>query len=1401
MVAQFPYPGLRPFNRDEADIFFGREAHVDAMVDRLAKHRLIVVTGNSGSGKSSLVRAGLLTALETGLLATAGPTWRFAITTPREHPMTELAVALLRIQVTEPPPDDIALRRAELERWPLSLVEEFRRRPLNDGANLLIVIDQFEELFRYQDLSGREEAEAFAALLLASAGQRHVPIYIVLTMRSDFLGRCAEFTGLAEAVSDAQYLCPRLTREQITEAIEGPAKVFGGAVEELLVARLINDMGTDPDQLPLMQHALMRLWNGAQAQDPARPVLRLSDYIAAEGLKGSLSHHADEIFSEVAQSALGRGGIARRMFCLLVDGEGESAVRRPARLTEIMALADCSLAEITAIADAFRGVGRSFLNPGPDRALAPDTALDISHECLIRQWRVLQEWLKAEAAASEQYREIERRARFWAAGGPLLDPIDLDLALAWRDREHPNAVWAKRYGDDFELAMRFVDESRRYRAAEEAVALQQAGVDVEDNKPALVEARPFGRRTTDARSAPSGDTSGLEPTLFRFIMRYSLRDQILLLVLALVSFPFLYYLLLLPKGIADGTIKSGKHFPQYVFGFEFDQIHYLMVLCSMFLFLILINETIKYYANTLKGRLGESTLRHFRDQLYYRMLRFPLSYFHKNSSAQIITMITTECESLGGVIRESFGTPVFQGGTLLTIVFFMFAQDPILGLAAVALYPVQGYIIPKLQRKLDKLSSMRVRTIRQVAERVQESTTGIADILANDNVQLQRAGFAHLLGTIYDIRFEIYQRRFFINFLANFQFIPFCFFSIGGYLVIRGQLSVGALLAVLLASKDLASPYRELLDFYQLFQDSEIKYQRIIQQFQLAGMMDVRLLEAEPEPIPRLSGAIAVENLALVADDRVLILDGVSFTMGLDEHVAIIGQGGSGKRELAMLLARLLRPTDGRITIGGVDLAGMPSAVTGRRIGYADATPYLFAGTLRDNLLLGLRHRPIRPAEYEPAAARRRSIQLREARQSGDTNLDLNADWLGYDAAGVADTEGLSRRIAEVLARIDFEEAVYSLGLRSRLDPKDHPEAAARLLEARTALAGWLADHGITDLVETYNVERLNLNASVAENLLFGTPTGPAFDFEGLADNDYVLQMLAKVGLVDDLVEAGKQVAETMVELFADLPPGHEFFEQFNFVSSGDLPELVAILGRISSGGLAALTKADRAKFLSLPLKLIPARHRLDVFDEAMQKRLLEARRVFRADLPAELRSQIEFFDPERYNAAASVQDNILFGKIAYGEREATPRVLSALAEVLDALSLRQTVVHIGLDYHVGTGGSRLSLAERQKTGIARAVMKRPDLLILNEATTALDGQTQSRVSMGLKEEFVGRGIIWVLHRVDLAQNFDRVLAISNGKLLEGESSDASDRHDEDWPITRGTMGHLMQGFPSSSPS
>jgi len=216
-----------------------------------------------------------------------------------------------------------------------------------------------------------------------------------------------------------------------------------------------------------------------------------------------------------------------------------------------------------------------------------------------------------------------------------------------------------------------------------------------------------------------------------------------------------------------------------------------------------------------------------------------------------------------------------------------------------------------------------------------------------------------------------------------------------------------------------------------------------------------------------------------------------------------------------------------------------------------------------------------------------------------------------------------------------------------------------------------------------------------------------------------------------------------------------------------DLPEYQAVLTRINRDGIAALRAEERTMLLSLPFKVSPARHRLGVIDDDLQQRILKARKAFADNLPDEYRGMVEFFDVGAYNAAASLQDNILFGKLAYGQARGGERVGEIIAQVIDDLGLRASVMEVGLSFHAGNGGGRLSGAQRQKLGIARAILKRPDVLILNEATGGLDGAAQNAILAGLKREFDGRGLIWAVHRPSMAAEFDRAVVMKSGRVIE----------------------------------
>ena len=870
------------------------------------------------------------------------------------------------------------------------------------------------------------------------------------------------------------------------------------------------------------------------------------------------------------------------------------------------------------------------------------------------------------------------------------------------------------------------------------------------------------------RLAPESGPDGLDRTIYGYIIHYSIKEQLYLVVVTLLSFPFLYYSLDLPKQIVNHAI-SGKEFPVYFLGIELEQIPYLLVLCGIFLALVLINGWFKLHLNVKKGQVGERMLRRLRYQLYERVLRFPLQHFDRTATGQVIAMVTGELEPVGGFIGEAFALPISQGGTLLTIFVFMFVQDPVLGAAAVAFYPLQGYIIPKMQRIIRRLGRERVRKVRVLSDRIAETIAARAEIRANDAATYQLADISHRLGEIYDIRFEIYNRKFFVKFLFNLigNVTPFLFFLIGGYFVIKGELSFGALVAVLAAYKELSSPWKELLDFYQNQQDVAIKYEQVIEQFHVPDMLDKRLLLEQPETVEPLHGAVNAANLSLMDSDGIHQLEALNFEFPIGTDVAVVGQSNSGRNLVPQLFARLVTPSSGRLLIGETDLNSIPLAVSGQRIGYVGPSTYLFATSVRENLLLGLSHRPHPPPDDHPADQKQRVRAVEEARQSGNSELDVAADWVDYGQAGVADAAELKARIVEVLRIVDLEEDVHLLGLRGRLDPKREPEAAQRILEARRVLARRLDENDIAHLVERFNPDRYNTNSPVSVNLLFGTPIGPAFEGDNLARNPYVQTVLQGVGLSHDLIEVGAQVARMMIELFAGLRREHEFFEEFGFVSADDLPDFESILKRMEMAGVESLLQPPREKLLSIAFKLVAARDPLDLIDEKMQQRILEARRVFAEGLPDDLRGAVEFFDPEHYNAAAPVQENVLFGTIVRGESGGRERVHAAMAALLGELGLRDTLVEVGLDYQVGTGGSRLSESQRQKLAIARAILKRPDLVALNDATAVLDLATETTILERLKAEFADRSIVWSLQRPRLASAFDRVLVMEHGRLID----------------------------------
>lgn len=856
----------------------------------------------------------------------------------------------------------------------------------------------------------------------------------------------------------------------------------------------------------------------------------------------------------------------------------------------------------------------------------------------------------------------------------------------------------------------------------------------------------------------------MEKSLFRFIWRFSSRQQMVILLITVMSYPVTYVLLELPKLIVNDAIQ-GENFPRAFFGVEFDQVSYLVLLCLTFLGLVVVSNGIKLVLNVYKGRLGERMLRRLRFELFQRVLRFRLPHFKKVSSGEIIPMITSEVEDVGGFIGEAIALPAYQGGMLMVQIGFIFMQDPLLGLAAISSYPMQAYVIPKLQRRVVLLSRQRVRNVRLIADKVGESISGISEIHANDASAWHSADLSDRFYANYLIRFKIFNWKYFIKFLNNFmnQLTPFLFYLIGGWLVIEGNLSIGALLAVIAAYKDLAGPWKELLSYYQMVADVDVKYQTVVENFDPVDIYPVTRLTADEDAT--LEGALVMKSVTFSGGAAGQEVFDVSFKVEEGAHVAVMGPDGSGRSEVLQLAAGLIGATSGRVEIGGRNLDLLPESVLGRQIAYVGASVHIWTGTLRDNVVYGLRHRPLRPPEREGQANADHERRLSEARATANPEYDIEASWEDLERVGCEDVEGLDARALDLIEMVGLAPDVYRMGLQSPIDPTERPHVAERILSVRKALADKVAnDERLSAMIELWQVEAFNNSASVAENLLFAAPADPAEGLASLAADADVVAVLKKTGLYPKLVNIGARIAETMVELFANVSGDSGLLGDYSFITQEELPEFERItrITRLESGktGLAA---ADEIRLIGLAFKLVPARHRLGLLDDALKEEIVAARDAFHKRL-ASVDGRFVEFDRDSYIAPMSIEDNLLFGRPRVDRRDARERIDKVIRALVEEADLRAPIIRAGLDFHVGVAGSRLSTGQRRRVALVRALMKNARITILDETAVSMSDDDKA-LRATIRGELAGRTLLFGATNLPVGDEFDHSVIMQQGRV------------------------------------
>lgn len=473
-----PFPGLRPFSTDESHLFFGREGQSQEVLKFLAENRFVALLGTSGSGKSSLMYCGVIPILQGGFITKAGAEWQIITCRPGQSPIRNLANAISDHANKDGKSDQLEKDYiySTLSASSIGLIEAIKQVPKKENENILLLVDQFEELFRFRRIKDSVEATnevlAYIKMLIEVLNQKNNPIYVVITMRSDFIGECAQFQELTQLINDSHYLIPQMTRDNFREAIEGPIAVGGGKITPFLVQQLLNDIGDNPDQLPILQHALMRTWNAWVESGRIDESIDIKDYENIGRLTKALSEHANEAYNELNQR---EKDICQSIFKTLTEKAGDNrGVRRPTAISEISEIAIAKPNEVITVIEHFRKAGRSFLSPGASVSLDEESVIDISHESLMRIWDKLIIWVSEEYEAVQMYKRLSDSSEKYQLGETALwRPPDLQLAINWREKQKPTLTWAKRHNPAFERTMVYLDTSQKEYQLEEENKIKQ----------------------------------------------------------------------------------------------------------------------------------------------------------------------------------------------------------------------------------------------------------------------------------------------------------------------------------------------------------------------------------------------------------------------------------------------------------------------------------------------------------------------------------------------------------------------------------------------------------------------------------------------------------------------------------------------------------------------------------------------------------------------------------------------------------------------------------------------------------------------------------------------------------------------------------------------------------------
>ena len=812
------------------------------------------------------------------------------------------------------------------------------------------------------------------------------------------------------------------------------------------------------------------------------------------------------------------------------------------------------------------------------------------------------------------------------------------------------------------------------------------------------------------------ETPVVKRSLPSWIRSSNLKLQALLLLIILIAVFARVLPLEMQKRIINEAIRLGE-------------IQLLFLYCGLYLAAVVTATGLKYLISVLQNLIGERALADMRKALYHHILTLPLNFFRKTQPGLVVASLVTELASSGNFVGMAIGVPVASILTLFAFAGYLIWLNPLLAGITLSIYPMILILLPRLQNQANKANKRRVDTTRTLSGKIGEAISGIHEIHGNGSYRIENSRYDKMIDKLYKIRIVWNLYKFSVKSVNNFfnNLSPFLVFIVGGYLAIKGRLDLGALVAFISAQEKIYDPWKELIAFYQVYQDASVRYKRTMEYF---DELPEHALEPDDREPYELEGSIEVRDLSFLAEGGIKLLDGINLSLKPGEQLALVGFSGSGKSTLAQCVGQLYKYTGGHVLLGGEEVADLSKKDVIYNIGFVSQTPFTFEGTIKDNII------------YSCAAK------------------------LDSDEIGESDAMPSLDDMIEALQQTGIFVDVLRFGLNTILVYDEHQDLASKIVRVRDRFKQEFVEE-LADYVEFFDEDNFLYYSNIAANLIFGSPNVESFSLQNLAVNDYFLRFLDKADLTRPLLTHGAELCRQTVDILGDLPPEKVFFEQ-SPIRADELNEYKMLATRLARTRLHHLSPEDRTDLLRLALCFIPGIHKMAGMPSILEELILEGRALFREDISRDDPGALTFYQASEYIYSQTILDNIFFGKTKTVNPQAEEKIDQSIIQVLIEEDLLETIVEIGMEFQVGSKGDRLSGGQRQKLAIARVFLKAPRVLIMDEATSALDNKSQARIQSLLDTRWKGQStLIAVVHRLDIIKSYDKIAVMKAGRIGE----------------------------------